>query len=171
MYGKLESLYLRRWRTWKYPNKFDWGMPNWCEESLNLANIVCVWFLFLWESRPTLCTQWTFCCWPCPVKLFWCVLSLQEMQVILLERLCFCFIVHLLFWHNFWFLFFRRTLFCGSNILSHLVGNGALSFGHKKSSNLTGKNGSHCVCYVTVCIAEITSLFVSWPSSSIPRWS
>ncbi|XP_011614611.1 dual specificity protein phosphatase 12 [Takifugu rubripes] len=32
----------------------------------------------------------------------------------------------------------RTTLFCSSNILSHLVGNGSLSFGHKKSSNLTG---------------------------------
>ncbi|XP_026170262.1 dual specificity protein phosphatase 12 isoform X2 [Mastacembelus armatus] len=32
----------------------------------------------------------------------------------------------------------RRTLFCGSSILSHPVGEGASAFGHKKSSNLTG---------------------------------
>uniref|UniRef100_A0A3Q3IRV4 Dual specificity protein phosphatase 12 n=1 Tax=Monopterus albus TaxID=43700 RepID=A0A3Q3IRV4_MONAL len=32
----------------------------------------------------------------------------------------------------------RRTLFRGSSILSHPVGEGASAFGHKKSSNLTG---------------------------------
>lgn len=34
----------------------------------------------------------------------------------------------------------RRTLFRDSSILSHPVGEGASAFGHKKSSNLTGKN-------------------------------
>lgn len=33
----------------------------------------------------------------------------------------------------------RRTLFRGSSILSHLVGEGALAFSHKKASNLTGE--------------------------------
>ncbi|XP_042283439.1 dual specificity protein phosphatase 12 [Thunnus albacares] len=33
----------------------------------------------------------------------------------------------------------RRTLFRGSSILSHPVGEGASAFGHKKSSNLTGE--------------------------------
>lgn len=37
-------------------------------------------------------------------------------------------------------LFCRRTLFRGSSILSHPVGEGASAFGHKKSSNLTGEN-------------------------------
>ncbi|XP_041847304.1 dual specificity protein phosphatase 12 [Melanotaenia boesemani] len=32
----------------------------------------------------------------------------------------------------------RRTLFRGSSILAHPVGDGASAFGHKKSSNLTG---------------------------------
>lgn len=34
----------------------------------------------------------------------------------------------------------RRTLFRGSSILSHPVGEGAPAFSHKKSSNLTGKS-------------------------------
>lgn len=35
---------------------------------------------------------------------------------------------------------FRRTLFRGSSILSHAVGEGASAFSHKKPSNLTGRS-------------------------------
>ncbi|MEQ2174472.1 hypothetical protein GOODEAATRI_008308 [Goodea atripinnis] len=34
----------------------------------------------------------------------------------------------------------RRTLFRGSSILSHAVGDGASAFSHKKPSNLTGRS-------------------------------
>lgn len=41
-----------------------------------------------------------------------------------------------------WILLCRRTLFRGSSILSHPVGEGAPAFGYKKSSNRTGKNAA-----------------------------
>ncbi|XP_059200865.1 dual specificity protein phosphatase 12 [Centropristis striata] len=46
----------------------------------------------------------------------------------------------------------RRTLFRGSSILSHSVGEGAPAFGHKKSTNLSGEktnNDVQCTSYFT----------------------
>ncbi|XP_012738238.2 dual specificity protein phosphatase 12 isoform X2 [Fundulus heteroclitus] len=62
----------------------------------------------------------------------------------------------------------RRTLFRGSSVLSHAVGEGASAFSHKKPSNLTGRSTAS-LSVLSLYNAQNTSLPPSWSCS--PSWS